>query len=192
DGRKAQGASTLSMQLARGLYLDADKNWKRKAAEFMIAMDLERRLSKDKIFEIYANQVYLGRRGTFSVNGFGEAAHTYFGKDVSQLTLPEAALLAGLVQRPSYFNPFRYPDRARERRDLVLSLMRQNGYITGAQYEQAVASPVALAPERTSGMEAQYFIDLMNEELQAKFDDHEKQTRYIYTTLDPDLQDAAE
>jgi len=192
DGRKAQGASTLTMQLARGFWLDPDKNWKRKLEELLITMHLEQRLTKQQIFEYYANQVYLGRRGTFSIHGFGEAANAYFSKDISQITTAEAALLAGMVQRPSFYNPQRYPDRARERRDLVLNLMRQNGYLDTPQYRKAIAAPVKVAPVQPETIDHQYFIDLMNDEIQNKFDDHEKPTGYIYTTLDPDLQKDAE
>ena len=181
------------MQLARGFWLDPDKNWKRKVEEFLITLQLESRLPKQKIFEYYANQVYLGRHGTFSVNGFGEAARVYFGKDLPQLSVPESALLAGMIQRPSYFNPYRYPDRAKERRDIVLLLMKQNGYLTEQQYQDAVATPVKVHPEQSEDANsAQYFVDLMNQELQARLDEHEKQMRFIYTTLDPDLQEAAE
>src|SRR4029078_9923958 len=100
------------------------------------------------IFEIYCNQVYLGRRGTFSINGFGEAARDFFGKDIGQLSLDESALLAGMIQRPSYYNPARNPERARERRDLVLSLMRDQGYITHDQYASAVGTPIWLSATR--------------------------------------------
>ena len=118
-GRKEQGASTLTMQLARGFWLEPEKRWKRKVEELFITMHLEDKLTKQQIFEDYANEVYLGRHGTFSISGFGEAARAYFGKDVSQLTIAEAALLAGIVQRPSYFNPTRYPQRVRDRRNRV-------------------------------------------------------------------------
>jgi penicillin-binding protein 1B len=191
-GRKEQGASTLTMQLARGFFLDSDKRWKRKIAELIITAHLEHKLTKQQIFEDYANQVYLGRTGPFSIHGFGEGARVFFGKDLSQLTTPEAALLAGMVQRPSYFNPFRYPDRAKDRRDIVLGLMRENHYLTQAAYDEALAAPVKIAPESTGHLQNQYFVDVMNNELQSKFDDHDRQTRYIYTTLDPDLQKAAE
>ena len=167
EGRKEQGASTLSMQLVRSLWLGPDKSWRRKIAELLMTLHLEEKLSKEKIFENYANQVYLGRRGTFSINGFGEGARDYFGKDIGQFTIPEAAMLAGLVQRPSYYNPFRYPDRARERRNTVLGLMRQNGYITEAEYRDYAASPLRLSREPADSVEAQYFIDLVNEELQS-------------------------
>ena len=192
DGRKAQGASTLTMQLARGFWLDPDKNWRRKLEELLITMHLEQRLTKQQIFEYYANQVYLGRRGTFSIHGFGEAASAYFGKDITQINTAEAALLAGMVQRPSVYNPQRFPDRARERRDLVLNLMRQNGFLKDPEYRQALAAPVAVAPVQYESVDHQYFVDLMNEELQNRFDDREKHTGYIYTTLDPELQQAAE
>ena len=192
EGRKEQGASTLSMQLARGLWLEPDKRWRRKAEELLITFHLEERLTKQQIFEDYANQVYLGQQGPFSINGFGEGARVYFGKDISQLNNAEAALLAGMVQRPSFDNPYRYPDRARERRDVVLMLMRENGYLTDPEYREALATPLALAKERSESLETSYFLDTMNEELQTKLDDHEKATRYIYTTLDPELQSAAE
>jgi penicillin-binding protein 1B len=191
EGRKEQGASTLTMQLARAIWLYPEKNWKRKIEELLITMHLEHKLTKQQIFEDYANQVYLGRRGTFSILGFGEASRTYFAKDVSQLTLPEAALLTGLVQRPSYYNPFRYPDRARDRRNLVLLLMRQNGYLTPEAYRAATEAPLVVTPGKAEGAQSQYFIDLMTEELQVRLDER-LQPHYLYTTLDPDLQEAAQ
>jgi penicillin-binding protein 1B len=191
DGRKEQGASTLTMQLARGLWLDSEKRWRRKLEELLITMHLEHKLNKQKIFEYYANQVYLGRRGPFSINGFGEGAHAYFDKDLSQLTNAEAATLAGMVQRPSYFNPYRNPDRVRERRDLVLTLMRQNGYLTQAEYDNAAGSPLKVQPPQSETMASQYFVDLMIDELQNKLEEG-RSARYVYTTLDPELQAAAE
>ena len=192
EGRKEQGASTLSMQLARGLWLDPDKSWKRKTKELLITLHLEEKLSKQQIFEDYANLVYLGRRGPFSIQGFGEAAHAYFGKDISQVDNSEAALLAGLVQRPSYFNPYRYPDRARERRNVVLALMRDNHYLTAAQYAAALAEPVHVIEAQAGSMQDQYFVDFVNHELEGSLEYAGKQTRTVETTLDPDLQKAAE
>ncbi len=113
EHRYAQGASTLSQQLARMFWLDNDKTWRRKIPEVLITMHLEQKLKKEQIFEYYANQVPLGQRGSFGIRGFGEAAQVYFGKDVSKLTLPEAATLAGLIQQPSFTNPFRWPERAK-------------------------------------------------------------------------------
>jgi penicillin-binding protein 1B len=192
NGRKKQGASTLTMQLARGLWLDPDKSWKRKTQEFLITIYLEKRLSKQEIFEHYANQVYLGRSHGFSIHGFGEAARVFFGKHVAQLTVPESALLAGLVQRPSYLNPYRHPERAQARRNVVLALMRENGYLTDADYRVAVSSPVKLNSEQADSPQIQYFVDLAIDELQNRLDDREKQVQSIYTTLDPELQAAAE
>ena len=193
EGRKEQGASTLSMQLARGLWLEPDKSWRRKAAEILITLHLEARLTKQQIFEDYSNQVYLGRRGTYNINGFGEGARAFFGKDIGMLTVPEAATLAGLVQRPSYTNPFRYPERARDRRNVVLSLMRQNGYLTGGQYRAAAVSPLVLSPagDGAAGVDAQYFVDFVDNETQDRFPDSANRANYVYTTLDPDLQRAA-
>ena len=131
----AQGASTLSMQLAGMLFLDrSDRTWRRKIPEVLITMHLEQKLTKEQIFEYYANQVPLGNRGSFGIRGFGEAAEVFFGKDVSRLTLPEAATLAGLIQQPSFINPYRWPDRAKQRRNLVLKMMRENEYISDADY----------------------------------------------------------
>ena len=195
-GQNAQGASTLSMQLAGMLLLNrSDRSWKRKIPEVLITMHLEQKLSKEQIFEYYANQVPLGNRGSFGIRGFGEAAEVYFGKDVSQLTLPEAATLAGLIQQPSYINPYRWPERARQRRNLVLKLMFDNKYIGDAELERALASPLTLTHGSSESAEAPYFVDLVNDTLLEKFPDYNFQsnTYRVYTTLDMNLQrDAAE
>lgn len=193
EGRKEQGASTLSQQLARGLWLEPQKRWTRKIAELLITLRLEQTLSKQQIFEDYANQIYLGRRGSFSINGFGEAAEAYFGKDIRQLSLPEAATLAGMIQRPGYYNPFRYPDRVRDRRNVVLSLMRQNDDIGDREYAVAVESPLSLAKGASQSVDAPYFVDQVNEFLQSQFQDIDFQANSfrVYTTLDLDLQRAA-
>lgn len=189
---KGQGASTITMQLARGLWLDPEKRWRRKFSELMITLVLEQRLSKEEIFQYYANQVYLGRSDSFSIHGFGEAARAYFNKDLSQITLPEAALLAGLIQRPSFINPLRYPQRAKDRRNVVLRLMQENNYITPEQYSRAVKEPVQVNPHVLDAGDAPYFIPLVNDELQARLSENEDAGRLqVYTTLDPDLQRAA-
>jgi len=193
EGRRAEGASTLSMQLARQFWLESDKSWKRKAAEVMITLELEQKLSKQQIFEFYCNQIPLGQRGTFGIRGFGEGAQAYFGKDIRQLTLPEAAMLAGLVQRPSYYNPFRHADRMRERRNVVLGLMQQNGFISEREYALACDTPIQLVSSGVESSEAPYFVDMVNDDLQNRFQDKDFQTSSyrIYTTLDLDLQRAA-
>ena len=195
QGRTAEGASTLSMQVARGFWLTPEKTWKRKLAETVITLHLEQRLSKKEIFAYYANHIDLGRRGSFAIRGVGEAAQAWFGKDLRDLRLPEAATIAGLIQRPSYTNPIRWPDRAKARRNLVLQLMLDNGHINERQYAQAAASPLVIARSGTESTDAPYFVDLVNEWLQDEFADHDFQTNSyrVYTTLDLNLQrDATE
>jgi penicillin-binding protein 1B len=193
QGRKEQGASTLSQQLARGLWLDPEKRWTRKLAELLITVRLEQTLTKQQIFEDYANQIPLGWHGSFGINGFGEAAQAYFGKDIRQLSLPEAAMLAGIIQRPGYYNPYHHPDRVRDRRNVVLALMRQNGDIGDREYALAVESPLNLAKDATQSLDAPYFVDMVNDDLQNKFQDVDFQANSfrVYTTLDLDLQRAA-
>jgi penicillin-binding protein 1B len=192
DGRKQQGASTLSMQLARSLWLDTDKRWKRKIAEVLMALHLEEKLTKNQIFESYANQVYLGRSGTFSINGFGEAARAFLGKDLSRIDTSEAALLAGLIQRPSFYNPIRYPGRARERRNLVLNLMLQNGAIDAREYDRAMATPLQIVATPVERSSAPYFLAFVQDELQDKVTEDVKPSQSVFTTLDAELQQAAE
>lgn len=195
ERRNAQGASTLTQQLARNIWLDARKTYSRKFDELLITFHLERKLTKQKIFEYYSNEVDLGRRGSFAIRGFGEAAQAYFGKDIRSLSLPEAATLAGIIQKPSVRNPVRYPERAQARRNVVLKQMLDNGYISGAQYAAAVKEPVVVARQGIESADAPYFVDLVNEKLGTDFQDRDFQESgsRIYTTLDPDLQrDAAE
>ncbi len=195
ERRNAEGASTLTQQLARMLWLNNQKTFARKFAELNITIHLERKLTKEKILEYYANQVPLGTRGSFAIRGFGEAAQAYFGKDIRQLTLPEAATLAGLIQQPSYRNPVRWPDRARSRRNVVLRMMLGNGYITKAQYQETAEEPMVVAKRGAESADAPYFIDLVNDRLMSRFEDRDFQDSgaRIYTTIDPDLQrDAAE
>jgi penicillin-binding protein 1B len=195
-GQNAQGASTLSMQVAGMLFLNrSDRSWHRKIPEVLITMHLEQKLKKEQIFEYYANQVPLGQRGSFGIRGFGEAAEVYFGKDVSRLNLPEAATLAGLIQQPSFINPYRWPDRAKQRRNLVLKLMHENKYISEEELEKAAASPMVVARGTGDSAEAPYFADLVNDTLTDKFPDYNFQanTYRVYTTLDLNLQhDASE
>jgi penicillin-binding protein 1B len=193
ERRIDQGASTLSMQLARSIWLTTDRTWERKIPEILITMHLERKLTKQEIFEHYANQIYLGRVGSFNIHGFGEGAQAFFGKDLKQLTAPEAALLAGIIQSPSRYNPFRNPERARTRRNLILLLMRDNGRLDQKRYEEAVNSPLGTRPGGSESQDAPYFVDLVNDQLQSQFQDHDFQanTYRVYTTLDPSLQRAA-
>jgi penicillin-binding protein 1B len=193
DRRKEQGASTITMQLARNLYLDPQKRWTRKLSEVLITLHLERALSKEQIFAYYANQVYLGRQGPFDINGFGKAAKAYFNKDVSRLSLPEAATLAGMIQRPSYFDPYRYPERVMDRRNLVLELMKRDKHITQPQYEAACAAPLGLHRAQLQDGSTQYFLDLAADRVHKDLGDYAGHvSANVYTTLDPRLQAAAE
>jgi len=195
DGRKEEGASTLTMQLVRGLSLDPDKRWKRKIAEVLMTIHLEHQWSKEKIFETYVNQVYLGRQADYSVHGFGAGARMFFGKDLKDISLAEAALLAGLVQRPSYFNPFRYPARARERRDVVLAMMRENRYISTPEYDSARAEPVRVAGDSLSEARAPWFLDFVLDQLPdrpAAPESGESAIPAVHSTIDLSLQGAAE
>ncbi|HVT98952.1 MAG TPA: transglycosylase domain-containing protein [Acidobacteriaceae bacterium] len=190
----SQGGSTLTMQLARGFFLSPEKHIKRKLIEIIITFQLEHRFTKQQIFQMYANQVPLGQRGSFAIAGFGEAAQAYFGKDVRQLDLPECALLAGIIQSPSRLNPFRHPERALERRNVVLDSMVETGDITKAQAEQAKAAPLTLDPGAFDSGEAPYFVDLVRDQLVQRLGDTEynEQGLRIYTSLDPQLQDIAQ
>ncbi len=194
EGRAAEGASTITMQLVRSLWLEPDKNWRRKQAQFFMALRLERKLSKHEIFEHYSNQVYLGHRGTYDIHGFGEAARVYFDKAIGALTLPEAATLAGVIQRPGYYNPFRSPGRVRERRDQVLALMRRNGYITDREFVLATAEALNISPSVGESVGAPYYVDLVKAELQKQLVDVRpgREGYQVYSTLDPRLQGAAE
>lgn len=188
--RGGQGASTLTQQLARTLWLGPERGLKRKAQEALITLYLEQKLTKKQIFEYYSNSVYLGNVGSFSINGFGEGARAYFGKDLKMLTLPEAALLAGLINSPHRRNPFYYPDRALERRNVVLKAMRENGFVTERDYEAAATSPVKVTRDANESSDAPYFVDLVNQTLQSRFQDRDFQNESyrVYTTLDMNLQ----
>jgi penicillin-binding protein 1B len=187
------GGSTLTQQLARGFFLSPEKKITRKLREIMITFQLEARFNKQQIFEMYANEINLGQRGSYAINGFGEAAQVFFGKNISQLDTAECALLAGTIQSPSRLNPYRHPERAMERRNLVLDSMVETGAITAAEANRAKAEPLRLAPPNIDASEAPYFVDLVHDQLVKRIGDQDlsHQSLRIYTSLDPDLQRAA-
>ena len=190
--QKECGGSTLTMQLARGFFLSPEKKYSRKLREIMITFQLESRFSKPQIFEMYANQINLGQRGSFAINGFGEAAQAFFGKDLSRLDTAECALLAGTIQSPNRLNPYRHPDRALERRNVVLDSMVETGALTDAEGTRAKAEPLRLAPPNVDASEAPYFVDMVHEQLVQRLgDDLNRQSLRIYTSLDPQLQRVA-
>jgi penicillin-binding protein 1B len=192
-GSAVQGASTLTMQLARSFFLTRSRTWKRKAAEVIIALQLERRFGKEKIFELYANEIYLGQRGSFSIHGFGEGAQAYFGKDISQLTVGECAYLAGVIRGPSRYNPYRNLERAVERRNYILEAMVETGALTPEQAEAAKQEPLRVAAANVEASEAPYFVDLVRDQLLTRYTEEEltSQSFRVYTTLDRRLQAAA-
>ncbi len=190
---RIRGTSTLTMQLARDIFLSRERSLSRKAREIFIALLMEQRLKKEEIFELYANEIYLGQRGSFSIYGVGEAANSYFNKDVGSLTLPEAALLAGLIHGPNRDTPYKYPARALERRNFVLRRMLEVGFITSQEAERASGTPLGLAQQNVEASQAPFFVDMVKDQLLEQFSERDliSQSYRIYTTLDLDLQRAA-
>ena len=191
--RHEQGGSTITMQLSRGFFLTPEKTVRRKLTEMLIAEEMEQKFSKQQILEFYGNWVNLGQRGSFAISGFAEASQAYFNKDLKDITLPEAALLAGIIQGPSRLSPYRHPERALERRNLVLDSMVETHAITREQAEKAKAAPLKLAPPNVEASDAPYFVDMVRDTLINRFNEHDlnDQSYRIYTTLDPDLQKVA-
>ncbi|HEV2299832.1 MAG TPA: PBP1A family penicillin-binding protein [Candidatus Acidoferrales bacterium] len=188
-GRRAEGASTLTMQLARVLFLSPEKTLRRKVEETMLAIQIERHYTKQQIFTMYCNQIYLGH-GNY---GFEAASEFYFGKPVSQVTLPEAALLAGIIRGPTY-SPVLHTQKALERRDLVLSLMADNGKISEAQAKAAQQSPLGLNLTYPQSDLAPYYVEEIRQKLEEEFGPeavHQEGLR-VYTTLNVGMQHAAD
>ncbi|HEU4433624.1 MAG TPA: PBP1A family penicillin-binding protein, partial [Pyrinomonadaceae bacterium] len=189
-----QGGSSITQQLVKNLLLSPEQTWRRKTAEAYMSIILETRLSKEKIFELYCNQVYMGQQAGFSIHGFGEAASAYFNKDVTNLTLSESAFLAGLIRSPNRYNPYNKLDTATARRNQVLDSMVEAGELTAADAKVAKDSPLQVAPVkgRIDVSDAPYFADYVQNQLGdmiagAGAAEHLR----IYTTIDMDLQRAA-
>jgi penicillin-binding protein 1B len=188
-----QGGSTITQQLVKNFFLTPERTIKRKVQEALIAFVLERRAEKKDILELYLNEVYLGQAGSFGISGVGEAARMYFNKDVGNLTLPESALLAGMIHSPNPLNPYRHPRRATERRNQVLRAMHEAGFIEPATAEAAVAQPLRVEAPAVDSVEAPYFVDLVRRELAKRYDPQDLNTQNlsIHTTLDIHLQGLA-
>jgi penicillin-binding protein 1B len=189
-----QGASTITMQVARTFFFSNERTWRRKVAEAMVSLELEQRFSKQQIFELYANEVYLGNRGSFGIRGFSEASVTYFGKDMRQLSLAECAYLAGIIRAPNYYSGAdRHPERGAQARDRVLTQMLENKYINEADIQDAKREPIKLVRTSVADSEAPYFVDMVKDHLLEKYSENElvDQNFRVYTTLDPALQRAA-
>jgi penicillin-binding protein 1B len=193
-GRKAQGASTIDMQVARTFFFTTKRDWRRKLKEVLMAAEIDERFSKQQVFELYANDVYLGNRGSFSIRGFGEASEAYFGKDIHELTPGEAAFLGGIIRAPNYYSVAeRHLDRADEARNRVLGQMVDDGYLTADQEAAARKAKLKFVNGSLESSSAPYFVDMVKDHLLEKFSeaDLETQSYRIYTTLDPNLQSAA-
>src|SRR5215204_1267002 len=189
-----QGGSSITQQLVKNLFLSPEGSLKRKVSEAYMSIILETRLEKKDIFALYCNEIYLGQRAGFSIKGVGEATEAYFNKDVTALTLPEAALLAGMIRSPNRYNPYRHPETAFERRNQVLKSMVEAGAISEVEGARASATEVRLAPAkgRIDASEAPYFVDYAQGQLADIIADTSAAERLrIYTTIDMDLQRAA-
>ena len=189
SGGKVQGASTLTMQLARNLFLSPDRSFHRKIQEALLAIQIERRFTKQQILTLYANQIYLGH----GVYGFEAASEFYFSKPAKQLTLPEAAMIAGLPKSPVVYSPINHPDRALRRRNLVIDAMLEDGKITTRVADEARNAPLGLNLAHDPNSLAPYFVEAVRSYLENKYGAdqiHEGGLR-VYTTLDMDMQRAA-
>jgi penicillin-binding protein 1B len=192
DEHVGQGGSTITQQLVKNTYLSPDRTLERKYAEAMLAIALERRLSKEDIFALYCNEVYLGQRGAETVRGVEEAARVYFGKEMKDLSLAEAATLAGMIQGPIRYSPTQNAEAARARRNTVLEAMARDHWILPEQATAISKEPVSISPASNSDNSmAPYFVDFVTRNLDAQFDASPASQR-IYTTIDLDLQQLAE
>ncbi|MDQ2975162.1 MAG: PBP1A family penicillin-binding protein [Acidobacteriota bacterium] len=192
DDRSRQGGSTITQQLVKNTYLSSERTLRRKYAEAMLAMALERRLSKEDILALYCNEVYLGQRGAVAARGVKEAAHIYFGKELKNLTLSEAATIAGMIQGPSRYSPLQHSDAAQVRRNAVLDAMVRDGWIDADQAAAIAKEPVVItAATNSENSLAPYFVDYVNRTSESQFDASPANQR-IYTTIDLDLQQLAE
>lgn len=193
-GRVAEGGSTITQQLVKSRLLNPERTLARKLNEALLSTALEWRYTKDQILEAYLNEIYLGQSGGSAVRGVGAASRAYFGKEVHQLTLPEAALLAGMIRGPNSYSPATNPERARERRDVVLTRMRDLGKISEADYRRARKEPMRARTAPANGLVAPYFVDYVRAEVErnADLDLADLHGVRVYTTLDPVLQRLAE
>ncbi len=190
-GNKAYLASgsTITQQLVKNTFLTPEKTPKRKMTEWFMSVVLETRLSKDQILQLYLNDVALGQRGSFAIHGVGEAARLFFAKDISNVNAVEAATIAGVIQSPSRLSPFSNPERAKDRRNVVLRAMAETGYLSTDAADRAVREPLAIVA-RALEAEAPYFVDYISQELQSKYP--AAGTVDVYTTLDLHMQRLAQ
>jgi penicillin-binding protein 1B len=189
DKEYTAGGSTITQQLVKNTFLTAEKTLSRKMTEWFMSVILERRLSKDQILELYLNDISLGQRGSFAIHGVAEAARLFFAKDITNISLTEAATIAGVIQSPSRLSPFKNAERAKDRRNIVLHSMTEAGFISDDAAARASKEPLVMAA-RALESEAPYFVDFISQELQDKY--KSLGTVDVYTTLDVHLQRLAQ
>lgn len=189
-----QGGSTITQQLAKNLFLTPKRSLVRKLLEVVAALSLEHRLSKDRILEMYLNEVYLGQEGAVAVHGFAEAAKTFFGRQIEDLSLPQAALLAGIIKAPSYYSPRRHAKRALKRRNLVLARMRELGFISSDELNQAQPAKLEVIQETLHQRKAPHFFMALQQNLSSSLNLEAAavQGLHVYSGLDLDMQECAE
>jgi penicillin-binding protein 1B len=185
-----EGGSTLTQQIVKNTFLTPEKSLRRKTLEWFMSVVLEQQLSKDQILELYLNDVSLGQRGSFAIHGVGEAARLFFAKDIANVSLSEAATIAGVIQSPSRLSPFNHAERARERRNLVLRAMAEAGFVSADAADRASREPLQLAA-RALDSEAPYFVDHVSKQLQEEYRSVASAVD-VYTTLDLHLQRVAQ
>ena len=181
--------STITQQLVKNTFLTPEKTLKRKMTEWFMSVVLETRLSKDEILQLYLNDVALGQRGSFAIHGVAEAARLFFAKDIANVSIPEAATIAGVIQSPSRLSPFNNPERAKDRRNVVLRAMADTAFLNPDVADRFAREPLVMAA-RALEAEAPYFVDYVSQELQAKYP--AAGTVDVYTTLDVHLQRLAQ
>jgi penicillin-binding protein 1B len=193
-GAVREGGSTITQQLAKNYFLTHRRTLSRKLKELMISLAMEAKYSKREILEIYLNEIYLGNKGSVSVNGVGEASFFYFGKPVNDLSLAEAAVIAGLIKAPNHYSPFADKERSLQRRNIVLHNMFSHGWISRHDLDSALAQPVRPVEYETYAKRAPYFMDYLSQQLQTLYSPEALSSLglSIYTSLDPEVQRAAE
>ncbi|MCA1591168.1 MAG: transglycosylase domain-containing protein [Acidobacteria bacterium] len=190
-----QGGSTITQQLVKNTYLTPERTLRRKFNEAILAGVLERRLSKQDILALYCDEIYLGQRGSVAVRGVAQAARVFFGRELKDLSLAEAATIAGMIQSPGRYAPDRHPDHAQLRRNTVIEAMLRDGAITPEQARAAAAEPVVVAPAREESATAPYFIDYVNRASESRAGSAnaaDERAPRVYTTIDLELQQLAE
>jgi penicillin-binding protein 1B len=194
SGGIRQGGSTITQQVAKNYFLTPQRTLTRKIKELLIALTMEMMYHKNVILEIYLNEIYLGQKESVSINGIGEASHFYFGKPVSELSLSEGAVIAGLIRAPNLFSPYVDKGRCRARRDSVLEIMHKHNWITAEQLKVALAEPVATSGYDAYVKKAPYFMDYVSQQLASLYPPQALTSLglSIFTTLDTQVQEAAE